>query len=102
MTQDTAQTTVHTTNAPKEGVSHDVSNEHAESGAHLEHAISLPAEPVFQVGGLEISNALFTSWLAVFVIIFFAFSIRSSLKQVPGRLQGLFEIIIEGALELCD
>lgn len=102
MIEDTAKTTAHTTTAPHEGVSYDASVEHSADGAHLEHAISLPAEPVFQIGGLEISNALFTSWLAVFVIVFLAFSIRSGLKQVPGRLQGLFEIIVNGALDLCD
>ncbi len=102
MTEDIAKTTAHTTTAPEEGVSYDASAEHSADDAHLEHAISLPAESVFQVGGLEISNALFTSWLAVLLIIFFAFSIRSSLKQVPGRLQALFEIIISGALDLCD
>lgn len=75
---------------------------HAEEGHHLEHAISLPAEPVIQLGPVTITNALLTSWLAVFIIAIVALSLKLSMKKIPGRLQGLFEVMIDGALNLCD
>ncbi len=80
-----------------------VASEESHSGeGHLEHAISLPAEPVIQIDSLPITNALLTSWLTVVFIVFIAVLLRLKLKQVPGRLQGLFEVMIEGALNLCD
>lgn len=69
---------------------------------HLEHAISLPAEPVFQFGTLQISNALFTSWIAVIIIILLSIFVRKGLKTIPGKLQSVFELLIEGGLSLAD
>jgi F-type H+-transporting ATPase subunit a len=78
-----------------------VDSSHGEE-VHLEHAISLPAEPVLQFGSIQVSNALLTSWVVVLFLVVLAFFIRSKLKEVPGRLQGLFELIISGALDICD
>lgn len=72
------------------------------SDNQIAHEHSLSAEPLFQVGHLSITNALFTSWLAVAIIVLISFLIRLNLKKVPGKLQHLFEMIIEGALSLCD
>jgi len=81
--------------SPSEAVSHG-------EGAHLEHAISLPAEPIFQAGPIVITNALLTSWVVVIIIAIISVILRAKLKEVPGRFQALFEVMVEGALDLCD
>ncbi len=66
------------------------------------HEMTIFAEPIFHVGKFEITNSLLTSWLAVIVILFISIGIRRSLKKIPGKAQHIFEIMLEGALGLCD
>lgn len=71
-------------------------------GEEASHEITIFAEPIFHIGNFTITNSLLTSWLAVLIIFFFALAIRLNLKKVPGKLQHVFEMILEGALSLCD
>ncbi len=66
------------------------------------HESTLYAEKITHIGPLPITNALLTSWLAVFIIIIISISLRKKLKEVPKGIQNVFEIILEGALSLCD
>lgn len=77
-------------------------NTNTESHGEVNHEITIYAEPIFHIGKFEITNSLLTSWLAVLVIFFFALAIRLNMKKVPGKLQHVFEVIVEGALSLCD
>lgn len=78
-------------------------------GAHAEevlsevsHEITLFAEPIFYYKDFAITNSLLTSWVVVIIIIIFSIALRLKLKEIPGKLQNLFEIIVEEALSLCD
>ena len=42
------------------------------------------------------------SWFVVVIIIVLSLFLRSKLKEIPGKLQNIFEMIIDGALGLCD
>ena len=68
----------------------------------ISHETTLFAEPIYQNKNFTITNALFTSWITVIVIIILAIVIRSKLKEIPRGIQNFFEVIIEGALSLCD
>ena len=68
----------------------------------MKENITLFAEPIFHTNSIIITNALLTSWVAVFILVIISFILRSKLKTVPGKVQNIFEIIIEGALGLCD
>ncbi len=68
----------------------------------MKENITLFAEPILYYQGFPITNALLTSWIAVIVIIVLSYVLRSKLREVPGKIQNLFEIIVEGALSLCD
>lgn len=72
--------------------------EHSE----VSHESTLFAEPITHVGNFTITNSLFTSWVVVGIIAIIAVVIRLKLKKIPKGIQNLFEIIIEGALDLCD
>lgn len=72
----------------------------AESQIHEE--ISLPSEPVFHIGSFAVTNSLLNSWLAVLIIVVLAFFIRKSIKKVPKGLQNAVEMVVDGALNLCD
>lgn len=77
-------------------------NKNIEVHEQISHEITIYAEPIFHIGKFGITNALITSWLAVIVIFFFALFIRLNMKKIPGKLQHIFEMIIDGALSLCD
>lgn len=68
----------------------------------IAHETTLFAEPVFHYKDFAITNALLTSSFAVLVLVIIAFILRFKLKEVPGKMQNIFEIIIDGALSLCD
>jgi F-type H+-transporting ATPase subunit a len=62
--------------------------------------ISIPAEPVFDLFGLPITNTLLSSWLTMLVLILGSWAITRNMKMVPGRWQGFLEMIIEGFWKL--
>ena len=68
----------------------------------ISHEITLFAEPVFHYKNFTITNALLTSWVVVIIILILSILIKLKLKEVPGKIQNAFEIIIDGALSLCD
>ncbi|MFA6325111.1 MAG: F0F1 ATP synthase subunit A [Candidatus Paceibacterota bacterium] len=63
---------------------------------------TLFAEPIHHFKNFTITNALFTSWIAVLIIIIISIIVRKKIREVPGKVQGTFEMIIEGGLSLCD
>ena len=69
---------------------------------NIAHEVTLFAEPIHHYENFTITNALFTSWVAVVVLIVLALILRFKLRTVPGKVQNFFEIIVEGALNLCD
>ncbi|MEK7574652.1 MAG: FoF1 ATP synthase subunit a [Patescibacteria group bacterium] len=70
--------------------------------AEVKHEVTLYAEPIAHFGSFTITNALLTGWVTVIVIAVFIFAMRSRLREVPKGLQNFFEVILDGALSLCD
>lgn len=77
-------------------------NQNTENNLKVTHESTLYAEPIFHIGSFNVTNSLFTSSLVVIVIFLIALIIRFKLKEIPGKIQNLFEIIIGGALDLAD
>ena len=95
-------------NAEQENISTEVGLPYEESASSEQHSeqptqhITLFAEPIAHFGSFTLTNALLTSWVAVAVIIILAVALRSKLREIPSGIQNLFEIIVEGALGMCD
>ncbi len=66
------------------------------------HEITLYAEPVFHMGNFVVTNSMMTTWLVVVIVIILATVVKRKLKEVPRGIQNLFEMIMEGAMDLCD
>ncbi|MDO8558396.1 MAG: F0F1 ATP synthase subunit A [bacterium] len=66
--------------------------------------ISLSAEKIFTLFGvLPVTNTLLMSWLAITVLIVFAFVVRQGLKPVPqGVMQNAAEAVIDGAVSFIE
>jgi F-type H+-transporting ATPase subunit a len=76
--------------------------EHGVEAVETSHEITIYAEPVFNIGNFQVTNSLINSWLAVFVLVVFFVLVRMNLRKVPGKLQNIFEVILEGAMSLVD
>jgi F-type H+-transporting ATPase subunit a len=72
---------------------------HAEE---ISHEVTLYAEPIIHFKYFTVTNALATSWVVVIIIAILAVILNRKIKEIPGKIQNLFEIIVEGALSLCD
>jgi F-type H+-transporting ATPase subunit a len=68
----------------------------------LTHESTLYAEPIAHIGSFTITNALFTSWVVVFILTVIAIVVRIKIKKIPKGIQNLFEVLIEEAENLCD
>lgn len=66
--------------------------------------ISISAEPLTTIGGLTISNSIFTSLIVSFLLIAIAFIARSSIKDErrPQGLQNFFEWVVESLFGLVE
>ena len=68
----------------------------------VSHESTLFAEPIAHFGSFTVTNALFTSWVVVFILIVVAVVVKTSIKKIPKGIQNLFELLIEEAEKLCD
>ncbi len=68
----------------------------------IKHESTLFAEPIGQLGGFPVTNALITSVATVIVIVAFTTILRRRLREIPSGIQNAFETILEEALSLCD
>ena len=67
-----------------------------------EHKPTLFAEPVFNLGSFTVTNSLLNSWLVVMIIVIVSLALHWKIKKIPRGIQNALEILIEGALDLCD
>ncbi len=63
--------------------------------------VQLPAEPVAEVAGVTITNTLLATWLAMLVTLGLFWAATRRMTFVPGPLQNLAEMIVEGIMGLC-
>ncbi|MFZ3011821.1 MAG: FoF1 ATP synthase subunit a [Minisyncoccia bacterium] len=79
-----------------------IENETQEEAGQVSHEVTIFAEPIKHFENFTITNALFSSWFAVLIIIVISVILRSKLREIPRGIQNLFEVIVEGALSMCD
>lgn len=66
------------------------------------HENTIFAEPIFHIGSLEVTNSLLNSWLVVFIIVVISLLVYRKINLIPGKLQSVFEMVIEQLLEISD
>lgn len=55
--------------------------------------ISLTAEKIFSIGGITVTNSMFTGWIVTIVVSLLLLTIVTTFKKVPNTLQNLYELI---------
>jgi len=64
--------------------------------------VVLPAEPIAHVGSLSITNTLLASWLTIAVLVGLSYICTRKMKLIPGRRQGMAEVVVEGLLNFVE
>ena len=64
--------------------------------------VELPAEGLFEVAGFPITNTLIASWLTIIVLVIVFYVCTRKMKLIPGRLQNLAEMAVEGLLNFVE
>ena len=73
-------------------------------GTPLPH-IQLPAEPISAsplIGSFRITNTMVASWAAILVLTLLSYFGTRRAKEIPGRLQGFLELVLELFLTLSE
>ncbi len=72
--------------------------------AHEEiiHENTMFAEPISYIGKFPITNSLLNSWIVVFIILVISLVIRMNIRMIPGKVQSVLEMAVEGLLEIFD
>jgi F-type H+-transporting ATPase subunit a len=68
----------------------------------MEIHISVAPETLFTVGPVHVTNSMFTMFIVMFVLVVVGTVIARGAKLVPGRWQGLFEVVAEFILDLVE
>ena len=69
---------------------------------HTGPAISIKPEVIFHIGQVAVTNAMFMGTVTALILVLIALALCASLREVPGKLQGWFELLMESALDLMD
>ncbi len=64
--------------------------------------VALPAEPVAHVGSFSITNTLIASWFTILVLVGLSIFLTRKMKLIPGRSQGMAEVVVEGLLNFVE
>jgi F-type H+-transporting ATPase subunit a len=63
--------------------------------------LKLPAEEVFHLFGLPITNSIIGAWITIIFLAGFSWVITRRMKLIPGRLQIAFESLVGWVYDLC-
>jgi F-type H+-transporting ATPase subunit a len=64
--------------------------------------ISLRAEDVFHIGNFPVTNATLLAFIVLVIITILSITLRKKLAMIPGMLQNVAEVMLEGALDIMD
>lgn len=64
--------------------------------------ISLRAEEIFRIGSFPVTNALLMSFLAFIILAGGALLLYRKIALIPGKVQSIFEMVLEAILDLMD
>jgi F-type H+-transporting ATPase subunit a len=54
-----------------------------------------PAELLFTILGVPVTNSIFTAWVVIAILVLFAFFSTRNMKMLPSGFQNFWELIIE-------
>jgi F-type H+-transporting ATPase subunit a len=70
--------------------------EHAQEAANAaSEAPAPPAELLFHIGPMGVTNSILTAWVVIVILVLFAWLSTRKMKELPSGVQNFWELIIE-------
>jgi F-type H+-transporting ATPase subunit a len=70
-----------------------------QTGEHAAQAASAtpqpPAEVIFHLFGVPVTNSIFTAWVVIAILVLFAYFSTRNMKTIPSGAQNFWELIVE-------
>jgi F-type H+-transporting ATPase subunit a len=66
-----------------------------QAGGAAVHTPQPPAEVIFDLFGVPVTNSIFTAWCVIAILVLFAFFSTRNLRMVPSGLQNFWELVVE-------
>ena len=60
------------------------------------------SEPIFHIGSFPVTNSILGSFIIMIVLVGMGIAVGTSIKEIPGKFQSFFEMVIEEISNLCD
>src|SRR5438477_6468138 len=54
-----------------------------------------PAEELFQIFGLPVTNSIFTAWVVILLLVLFVYFSTRNMQTIPKGVQNFWELIVE-------
>ena len=54
-----------------------------------------PAEVLFHIFGLPVTNSIFTAWVVIAILVLFVYFSTRNMKTIPSGVQNFWELIVE-------
>src|SRR5438093_6226583 len=54
-----------------------------------------PAEVLFHILGIPVTNSIFTAWVVIAILVLFAYFSTRNMKTIPSGAQNFWELIVE-------
>ncbi|MBI3632375.1 MAG: F0F1 ATP synthase subunit A [Candidatus Vogelbacteria bacterium] len=64
--------------------------------------ISIAAEKIFSIGNFPVTNSLILSVLVLIILGIVSYVISRSLTTIPGKIQSIVEMLLEGIMDFMD
>jgi F-type H+-transporting ATPase subunit a len=66
-----------------------------QAGGAVVHMPQPPAEVIFDLFGVPVTNSIFTAWCVIALLVLFAFFSTRNMRMVPSGLQNFWELVVE-------
>lgn len=66
------------------------------------HGVEFASHTLFHLGPIRVSDVIFSSWIAIAVLMLIVFLATRNLKMVPSGLQNLVETVVEALMGIID
>src|SRR5260370_15121195 len=54
-----------------------------------------PAEVLFHIVGIPVTNSIFTAWVVIAILVLFAYFSTRNMKSLPAGAQNFWELVLE-------
>jgi F-type H+-transporting ATPase subunit a len=78
-----------------------LNSENPEEAFISEFHVALPADVIFHIGPLPVTNTILTTWVTILLLLIIGLVVTRKPKLIPGKMQTIMEVVIEWLYNFC-